>query len=64
MPGPARQLFYHFGIASQYEDVPRDLFTFLDGDAIYRKEFGPLGVALEGFKVMMVLRYIHSEVDF
>ena|SRR5271154_6722484 len=55
MPGPARELFYHFGIASQYKDVPRHPFTFLDGDATYPKEFGPLWVVLGGFKVVISL---------
>jgi hypothetical protein len=62
--GTVRQPLFHIETASQPEDAPRHLFTFLDGDPTYPIEFGPLWVALEGFKVLMVLIYIEFGVDF
>ena len=62
--GTADSLYCRFEIASQPEDVPRHPFTFVDGDATYPKEFGPLGVALGGFKVVMGLRCMQILLDF
>jgi len=51
-------------MGSQTEDVPRDPFTFLNGDPTYPKEFGALGVALEGFKAVKMVIPVQFELDF